>query len=196
MKALLLLLSDWEVAGKDNVPPKGPLIIASNHLNLPDPPLLTASIPRRMIFMAKEELFYSKGGTFVRWFGAFPVRRGEFDREAIRQAMKFLEEGLAVEMFPEGRRSREAKLQKAEPGTAFLAFRSRAPILPVGITGTEKIKDPGIVIHRPRVRVNIGQPFILPFEGRPSKEKLSQATDFIMWRIAELLPLEYRGIYG
>ncbi len=196
MKGLLLLLSDWEVEGKENVPRSGPLIVVANHLNLPDPPLLTASIPRRIIFMAKEELFYSRGGPFVRWFGAFPVRRGELDREAIRQAIKVLEEGLALGMFPEGRRSPNARLIQAEPGTALIALRTRVPILPVGISGTEKVRDLGILRQRPRIRVSIGQPFTLPFDSRPSKEKLSQATDFIMRRIAELLPLGYRGVYG
>ena len=196
MKGLLLLLSDWEVEGKENVPRSGPLIVVANHLNLPDPPLLTASIPRRIIFMAKEELFYSRGGLFVRWFGAFPVRRGELDREAIRQAIKVLEEGLALGMFPEGRRSPNARLIQAEPGTALIALRTRVPILPVGISGTEKVRDLGILRQRPRIRVSIGQPFTLPFDSRPSKEKLSQATDFIMRRIAELLPLGYRGVYG
>ncbi len=196
MKALLLLLSDWEVVGKENVPPSGPLIIVANHLNLPDPPLLTASIPRRIIFMAKEELFRSRGGPFVRWFGAFPVRRGELDRKAIRQAMKILQTGLALGMFPEGRRSPDSRLIRAELGTALIALYSQAPILPVGISGTEEVKNAGIIIHRPRIRVNIGQPFALPVKGRPTKEKLAQATDFIMQRIAELLPPEYRGIYG
>jgi len=126
MKALLLLLSDWEVEGKENVPPSGPLIVVANHLNLPDPPLLTASIPRRIIFMAKEELFRSRGGPFVRWFGAFPVRRGELDREAIRQAMEILDAGLALGMFPEGRRSPNSGLIQAEPGTALIALRSQA----------------------------------------------------------------------
>lgn len=196
MKGLLLLLSDWEVEGRGNVPHSGPLIVVANHLNLPDPPLLTASIPRRIIFMAKEELFRSRGGPFIRWFGAFPVRRGELDREAIRQAMKVLDAGLALGMFPEGRRSPNSQLILAEPGTALIALRSRAPILPVGISGTEKVQGLSIFRHRPRIRVNIGQPFTLPFEGRPTREKLSQATELIMRRIAELLPPKYQGVYG
>jgi 1-acyl-sn-glycerol-3-phosphate acyltransferase len=178
LKPLLHMLTRWRVNGKENVPAHGPVIIVSNHLNLVDPPLLSASIKRRIVFMAKEELFHSLIlGPLVRGWHAFPVRREGLDREALRQAQQVLGEGLALGMFPEGARSATAQLQRARAGTSLLALRSGVPVLPVGITGTEKIKSPII-------------------DGQSTKAQLVSATDFIMVRIAELLPPSYRGVYG
>lgn len=198
MKLLLRLLARWRVKGKENVPAQGPLIIVSNHLNLIDPPLLSASIKRRIVFMAKEELFHSLIlGPLVRGWHAFPVRRGRLDREALRQAEHVLGEGLALGMFPEGVRSAMAQMQRARAGTSLLALRSGVPVLPVGITGTEKIKSPIAFLRRPEVTVNIGKPLSLPpIDGQLTRTQLASATDFIMVRIAELLPQSYRGVYG
>jgi 1-acyl-sn-glycerol-3-phosphate acyltransferase len=147
--------------------------------------------------MAKEELFHSRFlGYFVSRFGSFPVHRGQMDREALRQADQVLARGWALVMFPEGTRSPEAKLQPAFPGVALLAIRSGAPILPVGISGSENIKGAIWWLRRPRITVNIGTPFHLPpINGRVSREELIRHTDLMMRRIAELLPAEYRGDY-
>jgi len=198
MRLLLRLLVRWEVRGKENIPKKGPLIVVANHLNLTDPPVLAASIRRRIVFMAKEEVFHHPiQGPLVRGFRAFPVRRQALDREALRQARQVLGEGLALGMFPEGTRSTTAQMQKGLPGTAHLALRGGSTVLPVGITGTEKIKGLAFVFRRPRLTVNIGEPFRLPpIDGKLTKAELAQATDFIMGRVAELLPESYRGAYG
>jgi 1-acyl-sn-glycerol-3-phosphate acyltransferase len=199
MKALLLAFSRWRVYGRENVPLKGPLIVAANHINLADPPLLCASIPRRIVFMIKQELYYSpRGGPFVRAFGSFPVHRGKMDREALHQAVRVLEQGLALGMFPEGTRSPNAQLQQAYLGTALIALRSGAPILPVGINGTEKVRGfKEVVFGHPHINVTIGQPFFLPTNGDKAKNvQLRELTDLIMNRIAELLPESYRGVYG
>ncbi|MEE8598903.1 MAG: lysophospholipid acyltransferase family protein [Dehalococcoidales bacterium] len=198
MRLLLLLLTRWRVRGRDNIPGEGPLLIVANHLNLTDPPLLSVSLSRRVVFMAKEELFHSRfSGYFVRSFGAFPVHRGRMDREALRQAKRVLADGLALVMFPEATRSKNAQLQPAFPGSALIALRSGAPILPVGITGTEKIEGVSWILHRPVLTVNIGHPFYLPsVNSRLTKVEMTELTDFIMGRIAELLPPEYRGNYA
>ena len=174
------------------------MIIVSNHLSLVDPPLLSASIPRRIVFMAKEELFHSLiFAPLVRGWHAFPVRRGELDREALRQAQQVLGEGLALGMFPEAVRSATAQMQQAYAGSSLLALHSGAPVLPVGIAGTEKIRNPIALLRRPEVTVNIGRPLNLPpVDGRLTRAQLASATDFIMGHIAELLPQSYRGVYG
>ena len=198
VRVLFTLLTRWEVKGKENVPSQGALLVVANHLSLADPPLLGVSLGRRIIFMAKEELFRSRfAAYFLGGFGSFPVHRGELDRKAIRRAKQVLADGLALVMFPEATRSKAAQLQPALPGSALLAIHSGVPILPVGISGTEGIKGIGWVLRRPRVTVNIGRPFYLPLAGNKlTKIELAEHTNSIMERIAELLPLQYRGVYG
>ena len=148
--------------------------------------------------MAKEELFRSRfSAYFVGSFGSFPVHRRKLDREAIRQSEQVLADGLALVMFPEATRSKNAQLQPAFPGSALIARRSGASILPVGITGTEKIKGMAWILRRPHITVNIGPPFYLPpASSKSTKVELAKHTYFIMERIAELLPPQYRGNYA
>ncbi len=198
VRMLLVLLTRWQVRGKENVPTQGPVLVVANHLNLADPPLLGVSLGRKAVFMAKKELFHSRLiGYFVGGFGAFPVHRGRLDKKALRQAIQVLADGMALIMFPEGKRSKTAQLQPAFPGSALIALRSNAPVLPIAITGTEKIKGLAWLLRRPQITVNIGRPFYLPpVNSRLTKVELAKVADFIMERIAQLLPPEYRGDYA
>jgi len=195
---LLILLTRWRVRGKENIPGQGPLIIVANHISLTDPPILGASLDRKVVFMAKEELFRSPlTGYFIRGFGAFPVRRGQLDRTALRQADQVLARGRALVMFPEGMRSHGSRLRRAFPGAARIAQRSGSPILPIGITGTEKIKGIAWLLRRPKITLNIGRPFHLPPVSRKStREETAELTGYIMGQIAKLLPPQYRGHYA
>jgi len=156
------------------------------------------SINRQAMFMAKEELFLHRIQRYiVRNYGAFPVRRGGMNREALRFAEKWFDRGKVLIVFPEGRRSMEAQIVDAFSGSALIAVRNRVPILPVGIYGTEKITGLTWWLRRPRITVNIGRPFNLPsVNGKITKEQLAEFTHSIMARIAELLPGEYRGQHG
>ena len=196
VRLVLLVSTRWHIKGRQNIPPKGPLLIVANHLNLADPPVVSVSIARETRFMAKEELFKAKfTGYFIGSFGAFPVRRSQADTKAVRQALKILADGLALVVFPEATRSPNAQLQPAFPGAALIALRSGAPILPIGITGSEKMRGK-TWLRRPRVMVNIGKPFHLPpTAGKATRAELAQLTEFIMEHIAGQLPLEYRGHY-
>ncbi|MFC2034513.1 lysophospholipid acyltransferase family protein [Chloroflexota bacterium] len=190
-------MTHWQVMGRENIPTQGPLLVVANHLHLADPPLVAVSLGRIVIFMAKEELFRSRFSRyFVGGFGAFPVCRGQMDRKAVRQAEKVLADGLALVMFPEAKRSKNAQLQSAFPGSALIALRGGVPILPVAITGTEMIRGITWLLRRPQITVNIGHPFHLPpVNGKLTKVELIGLTNFIMGRIAELLPVAYRGNY-
>ena len=195
---LLILLTRYQLRGRDNIPSQGAVLVVANHLSLADPPLIVFSLGRKVAFMAKEELFRSRFASyFLHSLGAFPVYRKQTDRQAIRQAKQILAEGMALVMFPEGKRSPEAQLQPALSGSALIACHSSAPILPVGIIGTEKIKGIAWVLHRPQITVNIGHPFYPPsVDGKLTKNELARLTSYIMERIAELLPSEYRGNYA
>lgn len=197
----LSVLCHYDITNRDVSLPDGPLIVVSNHLSWLDIPLLGVAIPRKISFMAKKEYFHSPVHAFlVRRFGSFTVERGTVDRTAFDQAAKALQDGRALGIFPEGTRSRTFQLQKGRLGAAFIALHSSAYILPVGISGTERIRQryqgKPRLFHRPKVTVNIGQPFRFPpLNGKPSRADLTTSHETIMRRIAELLPDDYRGVY-
>lgn len=198
VKTMLWLWTRRQVTGSENVPVQGPLLIISNHLSLADPPLLNITLEREVRFMAKAKLFrFRVLDCFIRGLGAFPVNQGHPDRKALRQAGQVLAQGYALVVFPEGMRSRSAKLQHSFSGPPLIALRNRVPVLPVGITGTEKLERARWLICRPEITVNIGRPFHLPpVNGRLTKTKRDELTRYIMERVAELLPVEYRGTYA
>ena len=198
VRILLFLLTRRQVRGKGNIPNRGPLLVVANHLSLADPPLLNISLEREVRFMAKAKLFrFRVLSYFMRSLGAFPVHRGRSDREALRQAEQVLTQGSILIIFPEGMRSRRAQLQHSFSGPALIALRSGVPVLPVGITGTEKLSRQAWLLLRPRITVNIGTPFYLtPVSGRLTKTKLNELTKQIMEHVAELLPEKYRGTYA
>ena len=198
VRMLFLLLTRRQVRGRENILGEGSVLIVSNHISLVDIPLLGISFGRKVIFMAKKELFRFRFlNYFMRILGSFPVHRGRLDREALRQSLQVLADGMALVIFPEGTRSNSARLRPAFSGSALVALRSGVPVLPVGIAGTEKFKSVGGMLRRPQVTVNIGRPFYLPpINSRPTKVELAKLADFIMRRIAELLPPGYRGHYA
>jgi 1-acyl-sn-glycerol-3-phosphate acyltransferase len=128
---------------------------------------------------------------------SFPVSRGVPNKESLRQAALTLEKGRPLAMFPEGKRSPNAQLIEGFPGSSLIALKAQVPILPIGITGSEKLKNFFHVFRHIHITVNIGKPFILPkADSVPRREQLLEATDMIMNHIAELLPPEYKGVYG
>lgn len=198
IRVILFLMSSWQVKGQENVPEQCPLVIVCNHLHVVDAPIIAVSVPLKIIFMAKEELFRHWFSRFVvQNFGTFPVRRRGVDREALRQAECWLKQSVPLVMFPEGKRSSTIQMQPAFPGSALIASHLGVPILPVSIIGTEKLYERLWWLRRPRITVNIGQPFYLPpTDSKLTRAKLAQLTDSMMKHIAELLPPEYQGVYA
>jgi 1-acyl-sn-glycerol-3-phosphate acyltransferase len=179
--------------GRYNVPRKGPYIIASNHLSWTDIPLVPLFIPGKVVYMAKEEAFYSKVGWLVRFMGAFPVKRGEGDRQAIRAAGEQLAKGKVFIIFPEGHRSDTHSMIKAHAGLGMIALRSGVPVVPVAIWGSEK----ALRKFGAQVTISYGKPLVLKPKGeKTTREDIKEATEEIMYRIASMLPPEYRGVYG
>ena len=194
---IVFLLTGHKIKGKENVPAQGPLLVVANHLSVSDPVIIGAFLGRPVIFMAKEELFKNRfTGYFVRQFGAFPVYRRQSNLQALHQSNQVLKQGLALGMFPEGKRSYQNKMTAALDGSALIAYHNQVPILPIGITGTEKIRGLGWMLHRPEITLNIGPPFYLPeMSYSLTREELTNLTNIIMKHIAELLPEKYRGVY-
>ncbi len=192
---LLCLLTRWTVEGRRNVP-DGPLIVASNHLNNADPMILCVAVRRRRLrFMAKAELFSSALGPIVRSWGAFKVHRGQSDRVALRQAEAIVAGGEMLAMFPEGTRSRTGQMGELHRGTAMIALRTGAPLLPCGLTGTEHLGRPLRLLKRPRMSVRIGKPIVVSREPGPLGVQASVLTERLEREIKALLPPEYRGPY-
>jgi 1-acyl-sn-glycerol-3-phosphate acyltransferase len=196
---LLPLVVKLRPEGVENVPAQGPVILAINHIVWADIVVVSYPLRRQLHHMAKAELFRVPVlGSVIRALGAFPVRRGEGDRDALRIAGEVLAAGEIVAVFPEGHRSRTGRLQRGLPGVALIALRSGAPIVPVAITGTEKtFKGLRYGPWAPKVRVVYGQPFTLESgEGQRRRDDLQRGIDTVMQRIAALLPPEYRGVYA
>lgn len=134
---VLLFFRPAIYGNKKNLKTKGGVIFIANHRNLLDPVLLAVTVPRTIHFMAKKELFESKiGNLFFRSLLVFPVNRKTADFKSLRQALKLLEEGKAFGIFPEGRRAVADEMDDFEKGTAFIASKTDAPIVPIYISRT------------------------------------------------------------
>lgn len=196
LRGLLRLTSRLTVTGLENVPPSGPLILVGNHLNHLDPPLMLAVMPWPITFMAVAGLFdVPVTSQVLRLYGVIRLNRGQVDRGALRRALRTLDQGHVLGILPEGRMSPTGALIQGRSGTAWLVARSRAPVLPVGVTGTERFLADLRRGRRPELGLSIGQPFRLEVPAN-DRAALQEATDEIMRRLAALLPPEYRGVYA
>jgi 1-acyl-sn-glycerol-3-phosphate acyltransferase len=196
VRGLLRLLFGFRVEGQHHEPASGPVIVVSNHQSDLDPLVVGAALRRRVAFMAKHELFRVP---LLRWWitacGAFPVRRGEPDRQALRTALRVLQGGGVLVMFPEGTRGSTPALRPPEPGAALLALRTGAPLLPVAVLGTgEVLPRDSHRLRRGRITVRIGPPVPVRARGpsppRPDREALDALGRLYMGELALLLGLE------
>ena len=196
--ALFGLIARREIIGIENLPAEPPYMMTPNHVSILDVPLLMGVFPHVVrAFIAAKHKRIPPYALLVNMAGSIWVRRGEVDRQALRAAMEVFERGEVLGMAPEGTRARGTyALQKGKTGSAYLATRADALIVPVGVAGTEHVKDALRHLRRAHVRVVIGKPYRLPESGRVRGKKLEEYTDLIMHRIAELLPEEYRGVYA
>ena len=173
------------VIGKENVPSEGAIILAANHMSNWDPPILATFLDRKVNYMAKEELFANKiFAKAIRNLGAFPVKRGTADRNAIKKALSLLKEGKCLGLFPEGTRSRTGELGKAEAGVGLIAAMSKVAVLPAAIIGTNKIFSSGNIF--PRLTVVYGRPIM--FKGSTKdKAALETFSQSLMEEIGKLM---------
>lgn len=196
---LILAMYRTRFIGLENVPADSGYIIAGNHVSYLDPVLLWCGVPRPTHFIARQDLFDAPG---VAWLlprvWAIPIKRASADREAIGRATALLKRGEPVGIFPEGTRQAGgagAELGEAHMGVAFIAAHADAPVVPVGISGTERALPRGAWFPRfPRVTVSYGAP-VYPeqFAELGRKERLEAMTAEIMRRIAEQRALAEKG---
>ena len=165
---LMRLLFRLEAHGTEHVPRHGPVLIVANHASFLDPPLVGGAAPRPLSFMAKAELFrIPLFGGLIRRLNARPVRREGADAGALRAALRILQEGGMLLMFPEGTRGPEGALRPAKPGAAMLALLSGAPVVPVLIRGSGRAWPRGRRLPRPvKVVVRFGPPRVFERQGR------------------------------
>ena len=174
-------------SGNALVPLQGPLVVVANHGSHLDPPLLGHALGRPVSFMAKAELFRVPIlGAIIRACGAYPVKRGASDREAIRTATARLAEGWAIGVFLDGTRQSDGRVNQPRPGAALLAARSGAPLLPVAIINTHRALGAGRSWPRlVPVELRIGEPMPAPTGRR--KPELEATTRELQRRINALI---------
>lgn len=193
------ILADVKINGRENLPKGGPLIVVGNHFHFLDPLMFVHVLPYPAEFIGGAKMPNAPAATHFlqRMFGVIPTARGSVSRDTLYGAESILKQNGVLGIFPEGG-SWATVLRPPRPGAAFLAWRTGARILPIGIDGSV-----GFFKHigkrRAPVTLNIGQPFgplSSASNGRPSREELDEMGHEIMRHIAELIPPEKRGFYS
>jgi 1-acyl-sn-glycerol-3-phosphate acyltransferase len=195
---LTWLFTRTVVIGFENFPAQGPALIVTNHLGDADTVVGLASTSAWIEAVAKVELYdYQFLRQILLAYGVIWIHRGSPDRRAIRAVLEGLGEGRFVAIAPEGRESLTGALEEGTSGAAYLAIKSKAPILPVTFTGTEN----SIVytnmrrLRRSPVTITIGKLFWME-ESKDSRSSIRAGTSLIMSKLAEQLPPHYRGVYA
>jgi 1-acyl-sn-glycerol-3-phosphate acyltransferase len=195
------LLAKVEIEGIENIPAQGPYIIAYNHVSIYDPPLVVSFWPVQPEVLGAIDIWSRPGQDILaRLYEGIPIRRGEVDRVAMERTLAVLRSGLPLMVAPEGGRSHQPGLRKGKPGMVYLIERTHAPVVPVGVVGTtDDFWSQAIRGKKPVLRMQIGVPFELPEISDPAaepKEIRQRKVDFIMHKLAALLPSHYRGVYN
>ena len=183
LSPLCVLLFRLRAPGRDHLPRGGPVLLAPNHFSIWDHFFCGVYLRRRIRFMAKSQLFDNPVLTAILVHGgAFPVRRGHHDEEAMATARSILERGGMVLVYPEGGRSRDGKLGSARPGIGRLALETGAPVVPVAIHGSLAIRRRRL----PRVTVEYGEAMTFPRAEAPARAEQQAAADQIFAAVREM----------
>ena len=191
VRGLNRLLFRTTVVGADRVPAQGPVIIAPVHRSFIDF-FVTSEVTRRKLhYMAKDSLWDNEMlARLLPAIGAFPVHRGSADREALRRAQQVLEAGEVLILFPEGERRSGPVVSDLHEGVAFLAARTGATVVPVGIGGSASVMPKGRKIPRPRhIHLEVGEPLVAPARtggGRIARSRIHQFTEQLAAAVQEL----------
>lgn len=179
---LYRFLFRYEALGMEHIPDTGAVLLCSNHLSNWDPPFVALPLKRRVRFMAKEELFKVPVlRQIIRYFGAFPVKRGASDKGAIRTALSILRNGQVMVIFPEGTRSKTGQLGEAYTGSGFLALKEPCTVIPVAIIGPYRLFHKVKIVYGPPIQLDDLR------QSKANREAARLATERIMDGIRMLL---------
>ena len=199
-RPVFAVLTDIEINGIENLPKKGPLIMVGNHFSFIDPVCFVRLAPWQIEFLGGADMPHSPLTTRIipLLWGYHPLYRGTGAKDSLKAAEGILKQGGILGIFPEAG-NWATVLRPARPGTAFLAARTGAPLLPVGLVGLNDVFPSLKRGRRASIQVNIGKPFG-PFKaegyGQKHREQLDEIGHEIMRHIAELIPPEKRGHYS
>jgi len=200
IRLLFALLVRVRIEGIENIPPSGPLIVAANHFHFADPLAVILAMPWPLDFIGGFHMPFAPA--IVRWlprlWGLYRVRRSGSSRSALRQAEETLKAGGVLGIFPEGG-SWATVLRPPRPGSAFLATRTEALVLPVGLDGLPEIFPCLKRFRRATVTIRIGKPigpFLSASGGRAGRDALDAVGETILNAIASLIPEASRGVYS
>jgi len=189
LTVLWAILFRPNVEGRENIPRSGPVLIAPVHRSNLDFAFTLFISPRKVFFMAKDSLFRVPvlGGLLTR-LGAFPVRRGTADRESMSSAEEVLRQGQALVLFPEGTRKEGLEVQTLHDGAMFVAARTGAIVVPVGIGGSERALPHGAKFPRPtKIRIIVGTPISPPSsEGRVARSTVTAKSEELRVALEQL----------
>ncbi len=199
VQAVFGILCRLDIAELEKIPMQGPLILFGNHINFLDVPVIRPRLyPRDIVGLAKVESYKNPLLNFLfNIWGGIPIERGTVDRTALKACLQALAEGKFLALSPEGTRSGDGKLQPAKTGIVLLAMRSGVPLLPAAYWGAEGFWDNLKHFRRTPFHVCVGKPFVVDTRGESlSKEVRQRIADEIMFKVAELLPEQYHGVYA
>jgi 1-acyl-sn-glycerol-3-phosphate acyltransferase len=194
-------LSHVEDRGFENIPAGQPYLLVFNHVSLYDAPLVASHWPENLEILGASDVWNRPGVSILaKAYGGIPIHRGEVDRTAMNKMLAVLENGIPLMVAPEGGRSHKPGLRIGKPGIAFVYEKMKIPFVPVGVVGTTDDYLSNIIhLRHPHAGINIGKSFYLPEDlGQElhRSQKYQIQVDYVMRKIAELLPPEYRGVYA
>lgn len=184
------------VVGRDNIPLEGPVLIAPIHRSNVDFAFTLFMSPRKVFFMAKDSIFrVPLLGPLVTHLGAFPVKRGSADRESMVLAEEVLRRGYALVLFPEGTRKEGRDVRTLHDGAMFVAARTGATVVPVGIGGSDKAMPRGAKLPRPaKIHIVVGKPIRPPAsDGRVSRSAISAKSEELRVELEDVYHQSLRG---
>ena len=183
------LLFGYRVEGRTHIPARGGVLIAANHASYVDIPFVGASVRRRMWFLGRQDLFFPALRPVLQWLGWIPIRQDRLDREGFERAVRLIQDGRIVVIYPEGTRTQDGALKRGKPGIGVIVAETGCAVIPAHLSGTREVLPPGakwMSLHPVRVRFGAPIDFAEAAQRSSGKEFYQYVSRTVMSRIAEL----------